>query len=309
MKILVLGNAGFIGSHLADSLIEDGHEVHGIDNLSTGKKANIHPKTIFHQLDISKDFKKIIRLFKQERFDYVYHLAAIARIPECLDKPLVSFDVNVRSTLWLLQQSREWGARFIFSSSSSVYGEVKGTMPIDEGIELKPISMYGLHKLTAEQLTLQYAKFYGLRASALRYFNVYGTARQSADGAYPNVFSAFNRDSKKGEITIFGDGEQRRDYVHVLDVVRANKEFLWTDKGWGEVFNIGTGETHTVNEVARYFSPKRTSYQPPRAGDPLFSCARVSRIYDKLGFKSKIGFEEGVQLYLKSVKEAENVSK
>lgn len=309
-KILVTGGAGFIGSHLVDELIRDGEEIHVIDNLSTGKKQNVNSKSIFHCLDISRDGGKIDKLFKKERFDYVFHLAAMARIPECLDKPIESFSINVLATLFLLQMARVYGVQgFVFSSSSSVYGETKGEVPIHEETELKPISMYGLHKLTAEQLTLQYAQFYGLRASALRYFNVYGTARQSEEGAYPNVFSAFNRDSRKGEITIYGDGEQRRDYVHVYDVVRANKKFLATEQAWGQVFNVGTGETHSVNEVARYFSPKRTSYQPARAADPRYSCADVSRASKKLGFKSVISFEEGTHLYLESVKEAEYVSK
>lgn len=301
MKVLVTGGAGFIGSHLVDSLVGDGNEVHVIDNLSNGKMANVNPSATFHRLDIFGDRGKIERLFKKEGFDFVFHLAAMARIPECLDKPIESFNINVTGTLYLLQLAREFGVQgFVFSSSSSVYGEVNQEVPIVEETKLQPISLYGLHKLAAEQLVLMYAKFYGLKASALRYFNVYGTNRQSAEGAYPNVFSAFGRDSQRGEITIFGDGEQRRDYVHVFDVVRANLAFI-DHPAWGQVFNVGTGETHTVNEVARYFSPKRTSYQPARIGDPRYSCAEVSRAKQELSFKAETTFEEGARIYLDSL--------
>ena len=310
MKCLVTGGAGFIGSHLADSLIEDGHEVFIIDNLSNGKRSNVNPKAVFHRLDIFADRGKIERLFKKEKFDYVFHLAAMARIPECLDKPIESFHVNVTATLNLLQLARECAVSgFVFSSSSSVYGEVApiaedlekhGHGGISEDTPLKPISLYGLHKLAAEQLVLMYAKFYGLRASALRYFNVYGTSRQNPEGAYPNVFAAFGRDSKHGEITIFGDGEQRRDYVHVYDVVKANKAFI-THPAWGQVFNVGTGKTRTVNEIARYFPDAKPVHLAARVGDPRFSCAEVSRAKQEIGFEAQVSFEEGIDIFLKSL--------
>lgn len=298
--VLVTGGAGFIGSHLVDSLVNEGYKVVVIDNLSNGKMQNVNSEAEFYKYDIFVDRGKIKDLFKRYDFAYVFHLAAMARIPECLDKPVESFNINVTGTLYLLELAREFGSCLVFSSSSSVYGEVNQELPITEETRLAPISMYGLHKLAAEQLVLMYAKFYGTKCSALRYFNVYGTARQSAEGAYPNVFSAFGRDSQRGEITIYGDGEQARDYVHVFDVVRANLAFI--DKpAWGQVFNVGTGTTHTVNEVAGYFSPKRTSYQPARVGDPRFSCAEVSRASEVLGFKAQTTFEEGVGIYLKSL--------
>lgn len=307
-NILVTGGAGFIGSHLVDALINEGHHVVVVDNLSTGKGENVNPAADFSAIDI-RDLASLKELFDTFIFDYVFHLAAMARIPECLEKPIVSHEINVSATLHLLQLSRDFDVRgFVFSSSSAVYGEVKSQTPTNEDTPLAPISLYGLHKLTAEQYTLMYAKFYGLRASALRYFNVYGTTRQSEDGAYPNVFSAFNRDTReKGEVTIYGDGSQARDYVHVFDVVSANKRFMETDKAWGQVFNVGTGETHTVNEVARYFAPKRTSYQPARAGDPRYACADVSKSSEILGFKSSVSFEKGVDIYLTNGKENLNV--
>jgi len=144
-----------------------------------------------------------------------------------------------------------------------------------------------------------YAKFYGVRSAALRYFNVYGTARQRAGGAYPNVFSSFARDVKKGKITIYGDGKQQRDFVHVYDVVKANMRFLEISDAWGLAYNIGTGETHTINEVADYFHVPR-EYLPMRAGDPLYSCASMRLAQEKLKFKADISFKEGVDIYLRS---------
>lgn len=300
MKILVTGGCGFIGSHLVDALIKEGHVVHVIDNLSAGKKENLNPAAIFHQLDIALSGPEIAELFKKRKFDYVFHLAAMARIPECLEKPVESFMVNTQATLFFLELARKHDVGFVFSSSSSVYGETEA-LPISEDHRLAPISLYGLHKLTSEQLTLQYAKFYGVRSAALRYFNVYGTKRQSEDGAYPNVFSAFNRDVKTGKITIYGDGKQQRDYVHVYDVVRANMRFLETKDAWGEVFNVGTGETHTVNEVAKLFKPERIVRVEARIGDPRYSCADITKAKNKLGFKAKISFEEGADIYLHGV--------
>lgn len=299
--VLVTGGAGFIGSHLVDSLVNNGYKVVVIDNLSNGKMQNVNQEADFYPLDIAIDKGKIRDLFKRFDFEYVFHLAAMARIPECLDKPVESFNVNVMGTLHLLELAREFGSCLVFSSSSSVYGEVNQQVPINEETKLAPISMYGLHKLTAEQLVLMYAKFYGTKCSALRYFNVYGTARQSAEGAYPNVFSAFGRDSKRGELTIYGDGEQARDYVHVFDVVRANLAFI--DKpAWGQVFNVGTGKTHTVNEVAGLFPNAKPSYKPARVGDPRYSCADVSRASEVLGFRAETSFEEGARIYLESLK-------
>jgi UDP-glucose 4-epimerase len=304
MKILVTGGAGFIGSHLVDSLIEDKHEVIVIDNLSTGRRDNLNPKAVFHRLDISRDGGKIEKLFKRERFDYVFHLAAMARINECLDKPIESFSINTLATLFLVHMARVHGAAFVFSSSSSVYGEIDKRVPVVEETLHNPISLYGVHKSSAEKLVLMYHKFYNTKTAVLRYFNVYGTSRQNPEGAYPNVFAAFGRDFRKGEITIYGDGDQERDYIHVFDVVKANKRFLQTQQCWGQAFNIGTGEPHTVNEVADYFDfGVKRNYQPARVGDPRFSCADTHKADMKLGFRSEVPFNKGVQIFLQSLKE------
>jgi len=294
-RILVTGGAGFIGSHLVDELIKAGHEVSIVDNFSTGRNSNVNTRASLHSLDISGDRGKIKDLFKRERFNYVFHLAAMARIPECLDKPIKSFRVNVDSTLWLLQTTREWGGAFIFSSSSAVYGETAEGAAIGEGHRLLPISLYGLHKLAAEQMTLMYHKFYGMKTVALRYFNVYGTRRQNPEGAYPNVVAAFDKGTAKGEITIYGDGEQKRDYVHVLDVVKANALWIDRDKGWGEAYNVGTGITTTVNEVADHFTANR-KYEPAREGDPKWSCADNEKL-QLLGWQPSLRFKEGIEYY------------
>lgn len=300
--IVVTGGAGFIGSHLVDALIEDGYEVHIIDNLSTGRRDNVNPGAVLHTLDIAVDRGKITSLFKDIRPRYVFHLAAMARISECLDFPVKSFRVNAESTVWLLQLAREWGVRgFVFSSSSAVYGEVTQRLPIDEETPTKPISLYGAHKLAAEQQTLLFGRFFPMKTVALRYFNVYGTNRQSAEGAYPNVFSAFMKECLKepmGKIKIYGDGEQVRDFIHVYDVVAANKFWIDREDGWGTYYNVGTEVPHSVNEVAEYF-PAEREYHEARKGDPTFSSSTIYK-FKQLGWEPKVSFEDGVSILFES---------
>ena len=298
--ILVTGGAGFIGSHLVDALVKDGHNVHVMDDLSTGQHNNLNSKATFHNFDIATDLAKINTFFRDFRPNYVFHLAAMARIQDTVDKPLRGWEVNATATLRLLQNCREWGAKFVFSSSSSVYGEVPVGLSIPEDYRVAPISLYGLQKLAAEQMTLLYSKFYGVETIALRYFNVYGSARQNPEGAYPTVFSAFGKYGKNGNITIYGDGSKARDYVHVHDVVNANKMWIDMDKGWNDVYNVGIGTPYSVNDVAEFFKPVEITYDPDRPGDPQWSCADSSKL-QALGWSPEMGFEEGVRFYLADI--------
>jgi len=303
-KVLVTGCAGFIGSHLVDELISAGHEVHGVDDLSNGKLSNLNPSLEFKELDVSDKYAigSYIRRLKPE---YIFHLAAMARISDCHEKPMESYEVNVLSSLYMLKAARAVGIKgFIFSSSSAVYGEPLIDMPISITDDLRPISIYGLQKLNAEQLVLAYSRVYGLNTAALRYFNVYGTARQNPNGAYPNVFAAFGRDAKTGTISIYGDGNQERDYIHVYDVVRANMAFLDIHDAWGNAYNVGTGETHTVNDIARFFKASKV-YKKARVGDPSYSCANTAYTRKMLKWESQISFEQGVDIFLKSLENYE----
>lgn len=295
-SILVTGGAGFIGSHIVDSLVEDGYEVVIVDKLTTGQQENINTGAEFFNISIC-DYK-VRELFEKYKFKYVFHLAAEARIQSCTDEPLKSHSTNVTGTLKLLELSRKHKVKgFIFSSSSAVYGDVETNFPIRETQSKNPVSIYGAQKLAAEHYVLLYNKFYNLPTVALRYFNVYGTARQNEKGPYPTVFVSFNKSLRdNGRITIYGDGEQQRDFIHVFDVVRAN--LMWLDKkdGWGQAYNVGTNQATTINKIATYFTDN-IDYKEARSGDPRYSCANMS----KLDFKAEISLEEGIKIFKKSL--------
>jgi len=241
MNILVTGSAGFIGSHLVDELITAGHKVHGIDNFSTGRVSNLSHlgvnEMLHYPFDISIDRPKIEDRLAGYKYDYIFHLAAMARINECDEDPWHSTLVNLESTVWLLNRAKHYGVKgFIYSSSSAVYGEVKEEVPISEETLHNPVSLYGIQKSASEKIVLQFGKLFPeVKTVALRYFNVWGTRRQNPEGAYPNVFASFQERYRKGlPLMIYGDGEQKRDYVHVYDVVKANMRFLESDAIWGE---------------------------------------------------------------------------
>lgn len=303
MKILVTGGAGFIGSHLVDDLVHKGHTVVVVDDLSTGQRSNINPDCEFHKLNIVSDHGRLRKLFKTEHFEFVFHLAAAARIPWCIDHPRESHDINVTATLQLLELSRKHRVEgFIYSSSSSVYGNASASPLSERNTPIKPISIYGLQKYAAEQYCKLYHDYYGLNTVSLRYFNVYGTSRQNPNGPYPNVFSSFYRDKQtKGFLTIFGDGKQKRDFVHVYDVVRANAMFIEKPMKFfgGKIFNVGTGETTDINEIANYFDTE-IKYEPARQGDPMYSCADASAIRIDTGWEADYSIDEGVKVFFES---------
>lgn len=310
MNILCTGSAGFIGSHLVDALIKAGHKVHGFDNFSTGRVSNLSHygvnDMLHFPLDISIDRPKMEDRLAGYNYDYIFHLAAMARINECDEDPYQSTLVNLESTVWLLRQARKHKVKgFIFSSSSAVYGEVKGEVPIGEETLHNPISLYGIQKSASEKILLQFGKLFPeIKVAALRYFNVWGSRRQNPEGAYPNVFASFQDKYKKRlPLKIYGDGEQKRDYIHVYDVVRANMRFLESDAIWGEAYNIGTGQTHTVNEIAALWTKGYgVEHAPARLGDPKFSCANTEKAEKLLKFKAKISWDEGIEIWRNSWK-------
>ena len=245
-KVIVTGGAGFIGSNLVDQLIKQVIEVIILDNLSTGKKENLNPKAKFIRCDISTDRP----LF--EGVDTVFHLAATPQVQYSIENP--TDNNNLHSLINMLNLSKKSGVkRFIFSSSSAVYGNPKYT-PIDENHPLNPLSPYALHKLIGEQYCKLYSDIYGLDTVCLRYFNVYGD-RMPNIGAYRSVISIFKEQySKKQLLNIVNDGKQKRDFVHVKDVIQANILVADSSKNHkGDIFNIGTGQAYTVNEIADMF--------------------------------------------------------
>jgi UDP-glucose 4-epimerase len=259
MKYLVTGGAGFIGSNLVDRLIKDGNEVIVIDDLSTGNRDNLNENISFYQRDIS-----LMTEFDMfENVDVVFHLAAKARVQPSIENPIEFHNTNVNGTLNLLKACVDYGVkRFVFSSSSSVYGDVE-QLPTTEEAPLNPKSPYALQKQIGEQYCKLYSKLYGLDTVCLRYFNVYGE-RQPTEGAYCLVMGIFAGQRLNGEpMTIRGDGEQRRDFTYVGDVVDANIKAATSDKvGGGDGINIGNGDNRSVNQIADLIGGDRVNIDP-----------------------------------------------
>tara|TARA_B110000977_G_scaffold115884_1_gene149735 strand:+ start:44 stop:958 length:915 start_codon:yes stop_codon:yes gene_type:complete len=256
-KAIVTGGAGFIGSNLVDKLIDMGVEVHIIDNLSTGFKKNINPKAIFHKMDISEiDNKHNYYEFKDT--DVIFHCAALARVQPSIEDP-ISFDkINIGGTLRLLKLAHDLKIkRFVYSASSSCYGNNKN-FPTPETESTNPLSPYGLQKYVGEQYCKMFSEVYNLDTVSLRYFNVYGE-KMNLEGAYKLVIAIFADQMLKGEpLTIINDGEQRRDFTYVGDVVNANiLAATHPEDLKGEVFNIGNGDNYSVNELADMFGGEK----------------------------------------------------
>ena len=268
MKCIVTGGAGFIGSHLVDRLITDGHEVHILDDLSTGKMENVNPKAQFHNFDLANHkVNKILfgwgDLWKGT--DVVFHMACLARVQPSIENPMLYHDKNVNSLVNVLEMCRENNIkRLVFSSSSSVYGDVEEKdLPTSENKKLNPMSPYALHKFVGEEYCRLYSKIYNVETVSLRYFNVYGD-RQPTSGAYCLVMGVFAQQKLNGEpMSIRGDGEQRRDFTYVGDVVDANIKCMdYPLEMNGDVFNIGNGDNRSVNQIADLIGGDRTNVEP-----------------------------------------------
>ena len=248
MKILVTGGCGFIGSHIVDAYIAAGHDVVVIDNLSTGVIENLNPRAKFYEQDITKDIEEI---FKREKFELVNHHAAQINVRKSVDDPLYDAQVNVLGTVNLLSLASRYGTRrFVFSSSGgAVYGEPE-KYPISEEMAFDPLSPYGASKVAAEKYILTFANLYGFDYVILRYSNVYGPRQISKSEA--GVISIFiDCILNERSCTVFGSGDQLRDYVYVGDVVAANILALTCGSN---IFNIGTGVETSVNDLIETFS-------------------------------------------------------
>ena len=255
-KAIVTGGAGFIGSNLVDKLIEDGVEVHVIDDLSTGKESNINPNATFHKIDISEIDPRDSYKFKNT--DVIFHCAALARVQPSIEDPIPFDKVNVGGTLRMLKLAHDLGVkRFVYSASSSCYGNNKN-FPTPETESTNPLSPYGLQKYIGEQYCKMFSEVYNLDTVSLRYFNVYGE-KMNLEGAYKLVIAIFADQMLKGEpLTIINDGEQRRDFTYVGDVVNANiLAATHSERLDGEVFNIGNGDNYSVNELADMFGGEK----------------------------------------------------
>lgn len=295
MKVLVTGGAGFIGSHIADGLISKGHSVTVWDNLSTGKKENVNPEAEFHEIDIRDT--KVDEIFKGGNFDAVFHLAAQMDVRKSVEDPLFDADVNIMGGLNLLESCvRNEVKRFVFASSGGVmYGECDNELP-DESAPPRPLCPYGNSKLALEFYLNFYHEIYGIECTALRFGNVYGP-RQDPYGEAGVVAIFSGAMLKDLEVGIFGDGNQLRDYVYVEDVVRANLTAM--EKGTG-IYNIGTGESESVNELFEIIRDitgykKDPVYRQPREGELNISRLDVSKAEREMGWRAGVGFKEGLE--------------
>lgn len=300
MRALITGGAGFIGSNLAKQLVAGGNDVIVLDNLSSGFRANLDPfpEIRFIEGDI-RDDAAVAKAIKG--VEVVFHLAASVGNKRSIDHPLLDADINVMGTLKILEASRLEGVqKIVASSSAGIFGELK-KLPIKEDHPVEPDTPYGSSKLCMEKECLCYAKIYEMEAVCLRYFNVYGP-NQRFD-AYGNVIPIFAFQMLRNEqLTIFGDGEQTRDFINVKDAVQANILAAMA-RGVSGAFNVGSGERITINslvDLLREVSGIETQvvHGPTRPGDVRHSLADISAASHYFGFEPTVSMQEGIQEYM-----------
>ena len=303
-KAIVTGGAGFIGSNLVDRLIELDFKVIIFDDLSTGKIENINNNAIFYELDVSNlipNTEKYFSLVKElEDVDYLFHTAAKARVQPSIDDPISFNKANVDGTLNMLCFAKDINVkRFIYSASSSAYGNAE-VFPTPEIHPTNPLSPYGLQKYIGEQYCSVFSNVYGLDTVSLRYFNVYGE-RMLLEGAYCLVIGIFAEQMLNNKpLTVNNDGNQRRDFTYVGDVVNANiLAAMFIEKLNGEVFNIGNGENFSVNELVKMFGGK--SVQGKKVLEPQQTLADNSKAKKILNWKLKGNLPNWIAGYKKKM--------
>ena len=305
MKSLVTGGAGFIGSHLVEKLVENGHNVIVIDNFEVGKLSNlknVKDKIKIINTDI-RHYKKISKYFKN--IDNVYHFAALADIVPSIENPDEYYSTNVTGTYNVLKASvAKKVKRFIYAASSSCYGIPKN-YPTSEKDHISPQYPYALTKRLGEELVIHFSNVYKLNATSLRFFNVYGP-RARTSGTYGAVFGVFLAQKIANKpLTIVGDGKQTRDFTYIDDVVDAIFKTSKNKKIKSEILNVGSGKTISINYISNLISEKRV-HIPKRPGEPDITFADIKKIKNKVNWKPKIDINEGIQLLLNNINEFED---
>ena len=295
MKSLVTGGAGFIGSNLVDQLLKIGHEVVVVDNEHSDAHDQFYwnPKAHWNVNGDIRDYDFLKNCMKG--VDYVFHLAAEARIQPAIKNSIEAVSINAVGTCTVLQCARESGVkRVMYSSTSSAYG-----FNNTPNVESQPddcLNPYSISKVTGEKLCKMYTDLYGLDTVIFRYFNVYGE-RQPLRGQYAPVIGIFLRQKNAGEpLTIVGDGEQRRDFTHVSDVVNANIMAAISNsepESFGQVYNVGTSVNYSVNEIAEMISDNTINI-PPRIGETKISLANNDKIRDTFGWEPKVSLPDWI---------------
>lgn len=294
MRIVVTGGAGFIGSHLVDRLIKEGHAVQVIDNLYTGNKDFVNPKAEFVELDIrSSELYSTLELFKP---DYIFHQAAQTEVTTSMNNPMLDCDINLMGLINLLNVSVKLDIKkFLMPSSAAVYGNLT-TLPLDETMTGNPSSFYGLTKLTAEHYLRIYHESYGLQYICYRYSNVFGP--RQGNGGEGGVISIFSKAiSQDDSIVIYGDGEQTRDFIYIDDVVEAN--ILGMQSQFNGIYNVSTNIPSSINLLVdefRSISHKDIDivYEKPRLGDIRDSVLATEKSERDLLFRAKCNLHDGL---------------
>lgn len=285
-RVLVTGGLGFIGSHLVELLLSEGHKVTVMDNLSSESSSRLNMRDgVEYWID---DIRNINTYkYVDEKFDTVYHLAALSRIQPSFQAPLDTLSVNIQGTACVLEFARRCGSNVVYAGSSSAYA----------GPMLNP---YAYAKYTGEQVCEMYSKIYNMNTVTARFFNVYG-ARQPIVGPYATVIGIFEEQKKKSvPLTVTGDGEQRRDFTHVSDIVKGLYALSRCDCR-GEVYNLGTGRNHSINELAALFEPAEIKYIPPRPGEARTTLADITDTTEKSGWVPDMALEKYVKEFIRQL--------
>ena len=299
MAYLVTGGAGFIGSHITEELLKRGDEVVILDNMYSGRFENLaaNPKAVFVDGSIM-DSGILESICTEYDVEGIFHLAAVASVQKSIENPALVHEVNVTGTLNVLEAARKHGVRkVVLSASAAAYGD-NPVFPKREDMLPEPLSPYAVSKIAAEMYCKTYAELYDLQTVSLRYFNVFGS-RQDPNGEYAAVIPKFTKKICAGESpTVFGDGEQTRDFVFVKDVARAN--LLAMDSAVCGLFNIGTGVQTSLNDLAKMIMDAagvsvEMKYEAAREGDVRYSVADISKAERELGYKPEWDLSEGVK--------------
>jgi UDP-glucose 4-epimerase len=298
VRVLVTGGGGFIGSNLVHALLERGDDVRVLDNFSTGNRANLAGLDVEIVEGELRSYERVHNAVRG--VEVVFHLGALGSVPRSVQDPLTSSAVNIEGTLNVLLAARDEGIRrVVYTSSSSIYG-ISNPLPLTESMPPDPISPYGVAKLAAERYCVSFSRVYDLETVVLRYFNVFGP-RQDPNSQYAAVVPLFLTAIARGEpVTIFGDGEQSRDFTFVGNVVEATSSAGEAPEANGRILNVAAASPASVNALADTIGvilgkPVEKRFLPPRAGDIRDSWADVSEARRLLGFEPRVGLEEGLR--------------